>query len=87
MLEKKIIKRKLNFLKIFSMLRYKNMGGGLMQLVAYGIRDIYLTGNPQITSSRLSTADTPTFSMETIQQTIRIGTPSDGGTSTVSMQW
>jgi len=25
------------------------MGGGLMQLVAYGSQDIYLTGNPQIT--------------------------------------
>ena len=24
------------------------MGGGLMQLVAYGAQDIYLTGNPQI---------------------------------------
>ena len=25
------------------------MGGGLMELVAYGAQDIYLTGNPQIT--------------------------------------
>ena len=25
--------------------------GGLMQLVAYGAQDIYLTGNPQITST------------------------------------
>ena len=24
------------------------MGGGLMQLVAYGAQDVYLTGNPQI---------------------------------------
>ena len=24
-------------------------GGGLMQLVAYGAQDVYLTGNPQIT--------------------------------------
>ena len=29
----------------------KKMGGGLMQLVAYGAQDIYLTGNPQITST------------------------------------
>jgi hypothetical protein len=29
---------------------YNNtMGGGLMQLVAYGAQDVYLTGNPQIT--------------------------------------
>jgi len=27
------------------------MGGGLLQLVAYGAQDVYLTGNPQITSS------------------------------------
>lgn len=27
------------------------MGGGLMQLVAYGAQDIYLSGNPQITST------------------------------------
>lgn len=26
-------------------------GGGLMQLVAYGAQDVYLTGNPQITSA------------------------------------
>ena len=25
------------------------MGGGLLQLVAYGAQDIYLTGNPKIT--------------------------------------
>ena len=25
------------------------MGGGLMQLVAYGAQDVYLSGNPQIT--------------------------------------
>ena len=31
--------------------------GGLMQLVAYGAQDIYLTGNPQIISLRLSTED------------------------------
>jgi hypothetical protein len=25
------------------------VGGALMQLVAYGAQDVYLTGNPQIT--------------------------------------
>ena len=25
------------------------MSGGIMQLVAYGAQDVYLTGNPQIT--------------------------------------
>ena len=37
------------------------MGGGLMQLVAYGAQDIYLTGNPQITFFKRSTADTQTL--------------------------
>ena len=29
------------------------MGGGLIQLVAYGSQDMYLTGNPQITFLRV----------------------------------
>ena len=33
------------------------MGGGLMQLVAYGAQDIYLTGDPQITFFSLLSAD------------------------------
>ena len=37
------------------------MGGGLMQLVAYGAQDIYLTGTLRLLSSRLFTADTLTF--------------------------
>ena len=37
------------------------MGGGLMQLVAYGSQDIYLTGNPQITFLKLSIAGIQIF--------------------------
>ena len=37
------------------------MGGGLMQLVAYGAQDVYLTGNPQITFWKVTTADTLTL--------------------------
>ena len=37
------------------------MGGGLMQLVAYGAQDIYLTGNPQITFFKVVTEDTLTL--------------------------
>ena len=33
------------------------MGGGLMQLVAYGAQDIYLTGNPQITFFKVVTSE------------------------------
>ena len=36
------------------------MGGGLMQLVAYGAQDIYLTGNPRLLSSKLFIEDTLT---------------------------
>jgi hypothetical protein len=35
------------FLSIYH--KTTTMAGGLMQLVAYGAQDIYLTGNPQIT--------------------------------------
>jgi len=44
------------------------MGGGLMQLVAYGAQDIYLTGNPQITFFKVVYRRHTNFSMEAIQQ-------------------
>ena len=46
------------------------MGGGLMQLVAYGAQDIYLTGNPQITFFKVVYRRHTNFSMEAIQQTV-----------------
>ena len=46
------------------------MGGGLMQLVAYGAQDIYLTGNPQITFFKVVYRRHTNFSMESIQQTL-----------------
>ena len=45
------------------------MGGGLMQLVAYGAQDIYLTGNPQITFFKVVYRRHTNFSMESIKQT------------------
>ena len=45
------------------------MGGGLMQLVAYGAQDIYLTGNPQITFFKVVYRRHTNFAMEQIQQT------------------
>jgi hypothetical protein len=45
------------------------MGGGLMQLVAYGAQDIYLTGNPQITFFKVVYRRHTNFSMEAIEQT------------------
>jgi hypothetical protein len=46
------------------------MGGGLMQLVAYGAQDIYLTGNPQITFFKVVYRRHTNFSMEAIEQTL-----------------
>ena len=44
-------------------------GGGLMQLVAYGAQDIYLTGNPQITFFKVVYRRHTNFAMEAIEQT------------------
>ena len=60
------------------------MGGGLMQLVAYGAQDIYLTGNPQITFFKVVYRRHTNFSMETIEQTIN-GTVATNGRSTITL--
>ena len=46
------------------------MAGGLIQLVAYGAQDVYLTGNPQITFFKVVYRRHTNFSMESIKQTI-----------------
>ena len=46
------------------------MGGGLIQLVAYGAEDIYLTGEPQITFFKSVYRRHTNFSVESIQQTV-----------------
>ena len=53
------------------------MGGGLMQLVAYGAQDIYLTGNPQITFFKVVYRRHTNFAMESIQQSFN-GSVSQG---------
>lgn len=58
------------------------MGGGLMQLVAYGAQDIYLTGNPQITFFKVVYRRHTNFAMESIQQTFN-GVATFGKRSTV----
>jgi len=45
------------------------MAGGLMQLVAYGAQDIYLTGNPMITYFKAIYRRHTNFSVESIQNT------------------
>ena len=45
------------------------MGGGLLQLVAYGAQDVYLTGNPQITFFKVVYRRHTNFALESIVQT------------------
>ena len=45
------------------------MGGGLMQLVAYGAQDVYLTGNPQITFFKVVYRRHTNFSVEAVELT------------------
>ena len=53
------------------------MGGGLMQLVAYGAQDVYLTGNPQITFFKVVYRRHTNFAIENIEQVFN-GTPGFG---------
>lgn len=60
------------------------MGGGLMQLVAYGAQDVYLTGNPQITFFKVVYRRHTNFSLETVEHTLG-GNPQFGRKSTVTV--
>jgi hypothetical protein len=59
------------------------MGGGLLQLVAYGAQDVYLTGNPQITFFKVAYRRHTNFAIEAIEQNFN-GTP--GYSSRVTCQ-
>ena len=43
------------------------MGGGLLQLVSYGVADIHLTGNPQISFFKTVYQNHTNFVIETIE--------------------
>ena len=58
------------------------MGGGLVQLAAYGSQDVYLTTNPQITYFKAVYQRSTNFSMESIIQLID-GNINFGGNITV----
>ena len=60
------------------------MGGGLMQLVAYGAQDIYLTGNPQITFFKVVYRRHTNFAVESIEQTYN-GSASAGSKISVTV--
>ena len=61
------------------------MGGGLMQLVAYGAQDFYLTGNPQITFFKVVYKRHTNFAIESIEQTFN-GTASFGSKVVCNIQ-
>jgi len=60
------------------------MGGGLMQLVAYGAQDVYLTGSAQITFFKVVYRRHTNFSVEPIPQTFN-GAPEFGRTVTCTI--
>lgn len=60
------------------------MSGGLMQLVAYGAQDVYLTGNPQITFFKVVYRRHTNFSMECSQVPTN-GNPDFGRTINVTI--
>ena len=66
------------------------MAGGLLQLVAYGVQDIYLTGNPQITYFKAVHRRHTNFAIESIKQsaignsTIANGTNTNTSNYTIS---
>lgn len=57
------------------------MSGGLIELVAYGAQDVYLTGNPQITYFKVTYQRHTNFAQECIEQTFS-GTVAPGKRST-----
>ena len=60
-------------------------GGGLMQLVAYGAQDVYLTGNPQITFFKVVYRRHTNFAMESIENPFN-GSPGFGRKVTCTIQ-
>ena len=60
------------------------MGGGLMQLVAYGAQDVYLTGNPQITFFKVVYRRYTNFAIETVELNMN-GTADFGKRVTVTI--
>ncbi len=60
------------------------MAGGLMQLVAVGAQDAYLTGNPKVTFFQAAYKRYTNFAMETIEQTVN-GSAGNSGRISVTI--
>ena len=57
-------------------------GGGLLQLVAYGAQDVYLTGQPKVTFFQSTYRRHTNFAMELVQQNVS-GAGGNGGLQSV----
>ncbi len=60
------------------------MAGGLMQLVAYGAQDVFLTGNPKVTFFQAVYKRHTNFAMENIEQTVN-GSAGNSGRLSVTV--
>ena len=60
------------------------MAGGVLSLVAYGVQDVYLTGNPQITFWKVIYKRCTNFAIEPIEQSFS-GTADFGKSSVTSL--
>jgi hypothetical protein len=60
------------------------MAGGLMQLVAYGSQDLYLTANPKVTFFQAVYKRYSNFASEVIEQTVN-GTAADNGRVSITI--
>jgi len=60
------------------------MAGGLMQLVAYGAQDVYLTGSPKVTFFQAVYKRHTNFAMENIEQVVN-GTAADSARLSVTV--
>ena len=61
------------------------MGGGLIQLVATGTQDLYLTGDPQITFFKKMYKRHTNFGIEAIRQNDVSTTQNFGGTTEINI--
>jgi hypothetical protein len=59
-------------------------GGALMQLVAFGAQDVYLSGQPKVTFFQTMYKRHTNFAMETVQQTVN-GAGGNGGMFSVTL--
>jgi hypothetical protein len=64
---------------------YNKMSGGLMQLVAYGAQDVYLTGSPQVTFFKSLYRRYTNFAIQAIEQQFN-GSPDFGRRANVQIQ-